>query len=330
MKSNLLVLCVVGEYTQQRRSGSKPPVSVSSSMLLIIVLLWAISAPAQDLDALIEAETEDDVPETEFVTDAFLGTRVINLSSIELTPKGMLDFRISHRFGRLNSGVSELFGIDAAQIRFNLEYGVSDELVIGLARSSYRKTYEGYAKYRILRQRTGANPFPFTLLAYANVGVWSESDFDFFDNQTGDEYAFSDRLSYTYQLVFGRKFNKILSAQLSPTLVQFGLENTNADQLAYALGGALRLRVSPRVALTGEYIYLFNREDLPLVDGQQVRNSFSLGVDIETGGHNFQLHLTNAVPQNASGFVAQTTESWADGNIRFGFNIKRSFVIVKQ
>ncbi|PJF37699.1 MAG: hypothetical protein CUN55_20750, partial [Phototrophicales bacterium] len=113
---------------------------------------------------------------------------------------------------------------------------------------------------------------------------------------------------------------------LSPTLVYFGIDYAAKDRLAYALGTAGRLRVSPRVAFTAEYVFLLNRKDLPQVNGSDVHNSFSIGLDIETGGHNFQLHITNSQPQNASGFIAQTNESWGDGGIRFGFNIKRSFV----
>ncbi|MEM6299995.1 MAG: DUF5777 family beta-barrel protein [Bacteroidota bacterium] len=302
-------------------------------LLFVFIWLTAMSASAQSLDDLMEAETEEettDKQETTFVENHFLGTRVINLPTTELTRKGMLDFRISHRFGELKSGASDLWGIDRAQIRFNLEYGFTDNLVVGLARSSYRKTYEGYFKYRFARQQEEG--FPLTLAFYGNTGVWSEEDFDFQDGLGGfgeEEYVFTDRLTYTFQLIASRKFGKNFSAQLNPSLVQFAIDTRDRDRQAYALGGGVRYKLSPRFALTSEYVYLLNRENLPLVDGQEARNSFSIGMDIETGGHNFQLHITNSIPQTAAGYIAQTTETWGDGGIRFGFNIKRSFTIVK-
>ncbi|MGF1532879.1 MAG: DUF5777 family beta-barrel protein [Bernardetiaceae bacterium] len=293
--------------------------------LLFFLLICGPFLLAQDLDELLDAETlPSDTPASEVVTDIFPDTRVINLPSTEQVPAGMLDFWISHRFGLLNSGISELFGIDAAQVRFNFEYGLSDGWSVGLARNTFRKTYEGYTKIRLTQQRVGAKGFPFSAALYANVGVWSVSNIDFFDGRNPENYQFSERLSYTTQLVLSRKFGNRFSLLLAPTWVS--LSETNA----YALGTAIRWQLTPRLAFTGEYVPLFNREELPAVDQEPVRNSFSIGFDINTGGHNFQLHLTNSSPQNASGYIAQTTSDWGAGDIRFGFNIKRSFVIIKN
>ncbi|MEH0157885.1 DUF5777 family beta-barrel protein [Limibacter armeniacum] len=288
-------------------------------LILTFISLSTFTIQAQDLEALMDQTEKKQI---NYTTAAFKTTRVINLHSIENTHKGVLDFRISHRFGQLNSGWRDLWGLDNAMIRFNFEYGISDDLMIGLSRSTYQKTYEGYFKYKLLKQSTGAIEIPFTLSLYSNVGV------NTVEAPAERQPGFENRLSFTNSIIIGRKFNDKLSLQLNPIHVHKNMvtkANESNDVLAIGTGG--RYKVSNRVALTAEYIYLVPDETLPQINGVDPVNSFSVGVDIETGGHVFQLHLTNSVAMVDKAFVSETTSKWGDGGIYFGFNIMRAFQI---
>lgn len=275
---------------------------------------------SQDLDELMSEATDK---KTQYISSSFKSSRVINLHSLENTHKGNLDFRISHRFGVLSGGFRELFGLDGpALIRFSLEYGLTDRFMLGVSRSNYQKVYEGYFKYKLLRQSTGKVQMPISLLWYANLGIRTAD----FPNSERD-YDFPNRVFYTHQLIIGRKFSDGFSMQISPSVVHKNLvEKESESNDIFALGIAGRLKISQRTALTGEYVFLLNSEDdLPKINGLAPKNSISLGVDIETGGHVFQLHLSNSTALHESGFITGTTQAWGDGDIHFGFNILRAF-----
>ncbi|WP_152426389.1 DUF5777 family beta-barrel protein [Cesiribacter andamanensis] len=285
-------------------------------MSLLLICLFAGQAQAQDdLLSLIEEETPE---ETVYATAGFKSTRVINGHSFENTAGGVLDVRISHRFGYLNSGAYNLWGLDNATIRIGADYGITDWLMIGLGRSSVGKTYDGFAKWKFLRQSSGARSMPLSAALVSTIALetlkWAEPE---------RENYFSSRLSYTHQLILGRKFSESFSLQLMPTLVHRNLIPT--EQQAHdvlVMGAALRQKLSKRVALNAEYFYVLPDQLEPLY-----RNSFSLGFDIETGGHVFQLHFTNSTAMIERGFITQTTGNWLDGDIHFGFNISRVFTI---
>ncbi len=260
----------------------------------------------------------EDAPETEFATAAFKTNRVINLHSLENTAPGVLDFKISHRFGTLDGGLYDIFGLDNATIRLGLDFGLTDRLAVGIGRSSYEKTYDGFLKYKLLRQSTGKRNMPVTAAVFASAAIqtlkWPNPN---------RENLFTSRLYYTFQLILGRKFSNSFSLQLSPTLVHRNLVATRAEKNDVpALGIAARYKLSKRIALNAEYIYV-----APNTLAPEFRNSLSVGFDIETGGHVFQLHLTNSTAMIERGFVAETTGSWADGGIHFGFNISRVFTM---
>lgn len=274
---------------------------------------------AQEEDDLLSLLGEDE-PTVDYATASFKTNRVINLHSLESTAAGVLDIKISHRFGTLNRGAYELFGLDNATIRIGGDYGLTDRVTIGLGRSSFQKTYDGFAKYTFLRQSSGAKVMPVTAALFASTAVqtmrWSNPD---------RENYFSSRMYYTFQLILGRKFSEGFSFQLSPTVVHRNLVKTAAeahDVLAMAVAG--RVKITKRLALNAEYIYVLPDQLLP-----GFRNSLSIGLDIETGGHVFQLHLTNSTSMIEPGFVAQTVENWGNGGIHFGFNVSRVFTIVK-
>ena len=256
----------------------------------------------------------------DYTTASFKTNRVVNLHSLESTAGGVLDVKISHRFGTLNGGTYELFGLDNASIRIGADFGISDRITIGLGRSSFQKTYDGFVKYKFLRQSTGKRNMPITAALLASTAVqtlkWQNPD---------RENYFSSRLYYTYQFILGRKFSEGLTLQLSPTVVHRNLVETSAESNdVLALGAAGRIKLSKRITLNAEYIYVLPDQLAP-----GFRNSFSLGFDIETGGHVFQLHFTNSTSMIEKGFVTETNENWLDGGIHFGFNISRVFTVVK-
>jgi hypothetical protein len=268
----------------------------------------------EDLLSLLGAEE----PETEFASAAFKTNRVINLHSLENTAAGVMDFKISHRFGTIDGGLYEMFGLDNATIRLALEMGITDRLAIGAGRSSYEKTYDGFVKYKFLRQSTGKRQMPVTAALFASGAVqtlkWPEPN---------RENYFSSRLYYTMQLIVGRKFSEHFSMQLSPTIVHRNLVRTNAEKNDVpALGIAGRYKLTKRISLNGEYIYVMPNSLAP-----EFKNALSIGFDIETGGHVFQLHFTNATSMIERGFIAENTGSWQDMGIHFGFNLSRVFTL---
>ena len=285
------------------------------SITLILFLGIGTFAYGQEEDLLSLIEEEET---TNFITSSFKANRVVNLHSLENTAGGELDIKISHRFGFINGGIYELFGLDQASIRIGGDYGITDQLMVGLGRSSYEKTYDGYIKYKFLRQSTGKKNMPVTMAALTTMAIKTLKPSD----PTRENY-FSSNLYYTFQLILGRKFSEGFSLQLSPTLVHRNLVATLEEENdVFALGVGGRIKLSKRLSLNAEYIYV-----LPGQLADQYRNSLSIGFDIETGGHVFQLHFTNSTSMIEKGFITETVGNWADGDIHFGFNISRTFSV---
>ncbi|MEQ1746867.1 MAG: DUF5777 family beta-barrel protein [Saprospiraceae bacterium] len=285
--------------------------------ILFSLLLQAplFSQDKDDLLSLIE-----DSPTTEYTTATFKTTRVVNGHSLENTAAGVLDFKISHRFAPVRNGIFDLFGLDGATIRLGLDYGITDRLMVGIGRSSKEKILDGFAKYKILRQSKGETNMPISLsyLVDGQFKTYATTDRDSLT---------SSRLFYTHQLLIGRKFNESLTLQLMPTLLHRNIVKAKSDKNdVFALGVAGRIKLSKRVTLNAEYYYV-----LPDQLSAEYTNVLSLGFDIETGGHVFQLHFTNSSDMTYKGFITETTEKWFNDptGIRFGFNISRVFTIVQ-
>lgn len=270
-----------------------------------------------DLFADLEKESKSvDINNTDYATATFKSTRIVNGHSIETIGKNNLDFRISHRFGYLNSGGNNLFGLDQATMRIGLDYGVTNLLMIGLGRSNTDKEFDGFVKYKLLRQSTGKTAMPISL---TYLGAMSH-----YTLKTTEDISFTNRSAFVNQILIARKFSDAVSVQLSPTWVHINMvDKSSEDNNLYSLGMGGRVKISKRVALTADYFYQFNK-----LTGR--KNSFSLGVDIETGGHVFQLHFTNSLGMNEKAFITNTTGNWGDGDIHFGFNITRLFSLKKS
>ena len=288
------------------------------TFLTLIFSLICTDLLGQEDDLLSLLGNEETI---DYTNASFKTNRVINLHSLESTAGGVLDFKIGHRFGTLNGGFYELFGLDNANIRIGFDYGLSDVITIGVGRGSFEKTYDGFVKYKFLRQSTGKRKMPFTAALLLTSAIQTLK----WANPERENY-FSSRMYYTSQLIIGRKFSESFSLQLSPTMVHRNLIKTNAEKNdVYALGAAGRIKLSKRIALNAEYIYL-----LPDQVANNITNSLSVGFDIETGGHVFQLHFTNSTSMIEKGFITETTNSWDNGGIHFGFNVSRVFTVKRK
>ncbi|HMZ90531.1 MAG TPA: DUF5777 family beta-barrel protein [Chitinophagales bacterium] len=283
-------------------------------LLIVLLLLVGLNATAKAQDDLLSM-LGDDSTTTEYVKNAFKSSRVINGQSMEMIPKGALDFRILHRFGEVSGGAYEFFGLDQASMRMGFDYGILKNLSVGVGRSTAQKELDGFVKYRILQQSTGAKVMPFSLVYVGGVTCngmkWAD---------TSVTNYFTSRLAFYNQLVIGRKFNESITLQLSPTFLHRNLVIYDADPSdIYSLGVGGRVKVTRRIALTGDYFYVFNNNDSTAV------NPLSIGVDIETGGHVFQLHFSNCVGMNERAFLLDTKGQWSKAEVRFGFNLSRIF-----
>lgn len=288
--------------------------------LLLVFLIFIISNNlfSQTLDDILKKETTDGP--TTVVTGTFNGTRIMNGHSVETRQMGVLEFIIQHRFGSVNSGSYELFGLDQSNIRFGLEYALTDDFAIAIGRSSFEKVFDGYLKYRLLKQKTGNGSIPLSLTLFASGAEKTLKDYD-----PEKKPNFSNRLVYTSQILMAHKINPNFSLQFAPTYIHYNTASDSRDPNdIYALGIGTKIKISKHVSINGEYYYLAKS-----FESINTKNSIALGFDIETGGHVFQLIFTNSRAMSEKGFIAETTGDFFNGDIHFGFNISRDFYLVK-
>ncbi|TKT92980.1 hypothetical protein FDK13_08570 [Dyadobacter frigoris] len=293
--------------------------------LFVIGMILTSSAAFAQNDLLKELDQVQDSV-VNYSAATFKGTRIINGHSVETVGKNNLDFIISHRFGAVNSGAQNFFGLDESQIRLALEYGLTDRLMIGVGRSSYQKTLDFFAKYRLLKQSTGARNMPVSVTLFASDAhnsTTSSTELPF--------YTIMQRQTYTFQALIARKFNDKLSLQLSPTVIHRNLAENQIDaNTIYSLGMGGRYKLTKRTSFNVEYWYTPKTFAGTTQRDPRFTNTLSLGFDIETGGHVFQLHLTNSRGMIEKQFIGQTTGKWNNGDIFYGFNISRTFSFDKN
>ncbi len=282
----------------------------------------------------LSAQTEDllsglpDEPTTDYTTATFKSNRLINGHSIENSAPGVLDFKISHRFTPLRQGLYDMFGLDNANVRIGFDYGITPRLMIGVGRGGREKIFDGFAKFKILRQSTGKVNMPVALSYLIDAQIKSLKFSD-----TERDNKFTSRVFYTHQILLARKFSERLSLQLMPTLVHRNLVPTLGDKNdVFAIGAGGRIKLTKRTAINAEYYYVPEGQI-----NQSYSNSLSIGWEIETGGHVFSLHFTNSEDMTYKGFITETQEDWFFKNdedrllsgIRFGFNVSRVFTVRK-
>jgi hypothetical protein len=287
-------------------------------MKLLYIILISVSVynlhAQEDLLELADNQMPED---SSFVAATFKGTRLINGHSIETRKRGVLDVIISHRFGRLNSGAYELFGLDESNVRLGVDYGISDRLNAGIGRNSFEKTFDGFLKYKFFWQQEGSiRNMPVSVVAFSSMALKTLRSGD-----PSGELDLNERLTYTYQFIVAKKFSPAFSLQVSPTMVHRNAVLAEQDlHDIFALGAGGRIKLTKRLSLNAEYYYQFNR-----VENSTIQDAFAIGFDIETGGHVFQLHFTNSRAMIEKGFITETTGDFLDGDVHIGFNISRTF-----
>ena len=251
------------------------------------------------------------------VIATFKATRVVNMQSVELPRQKTLEFMVQHRFGSIKNGFYDLFGLDEAVVHYDLKYGISDKIAFGLGRSSWRKTYDFMLKIKLFNQTQGrGKTIPFSLVVFSNVGV------DTYRKVGITQNKISSKMRYLNQFILGRKFNSRFSAQVSPSWVHKNLVSTNLDEhdlFSVGLGG--RIKLTNRSSINGDYFFpIGNRPNY-------YKAGWGLGCDIETGGHVFQLMITNSRGGYEGSYIEDATGSFNNKNIFLGFNITRSFTL---
>lgn len=287
--------------------------------LFFLFSFFAIAAKAQK-DSLVnkwEPNQKTELGEPVYVY-LFNSTRVINAHSVEMLDKGTLDVRILHRFDYINKGIKEMFGLDDASMRMGFDYGISNQLTIGIGRSTYRKELDGFVKWRITRQTTAPVIQPVSLVLVAGSSVWTQQSTD------SPPPSIADRFSHYVQLLMGRKFGKKLSLQLSPIFVHSNAPFNGEKRNVLAAGMGMRYKINHLFSITADYHHA--------LAGMQAinRSPLSLGLDIETGGHTFQLHFSNATGMNERAYIYETYGRFFKADIRFGFNLSRLFILAKR
>ena len=284
--------------------------------LLLFFVLSTIAVQAQDIDLFSEKDT---VKVKDITTATFKSSRVVNGQSIENVGVGVLDFKILHRFGAINQGGYELFGLDQATMRMGLDYGLTKRWMFGVGRSTYQKQYDGFLKFKVLQQQTGLKEVP---VGISWVSTAMYKSLRSAPNAQYIEYN-TDKISYAHQLPIARKFNDYFSMQITPTIIHYNLvEKSSLPNDFKSVGISMRQRISKRVNITGEYFYRLDK-----LEGYY--DPLTFGLDIETGGHVFQLHVTNSTGMTERTFINETTGSWSNKDIRFGFNLVRAFTLKK-
>ena len=272
----------------------------------------------EDTSSMLSFMDEEEAPTINYAKASFKTNRIINLHSIENTAPGVMDVKISHRFGIINQGVYDIFGLDVAQMRIGYDLGITDRLCIGGGRSTLDKAFDGYIKYKLLRQSSGKRNMPISVSLVAGMALktikYSEPD---------RVNYFWSRGYYNFHLLLARKFSEAFTLQLTPSMVHRNLTKTKAEvNDVFALGIGARQKITKRLTINIEYIYV-----LPDQLAEQYVNSLSVGFDLETGGHVFQMHFTNSQGMNENAFITETVNKWDKFEFRFGFNLSRVFTL---
>ncbi|MDX1472467.1 MAG: DUF5777 family beta-barrel protein [Flavobacteriaceae bacterium] len=276
----------------------------------LFCLLPFLTLGQEDLLAEVDQEYQD----TTDVSAVFKGLKIVNFESTKLVAKNQFTFVVAHRFGSISDGFDTFFGLDDAVTRLNFIFGISDGLNLSVSRSSYQKIYQGGIKYRLLTQRE--DKFPFTVVGFNEIFINTA-----YEKDNLPKLEFKHRLSYAAQLLISRKFSQNLSLELAPTFFHENyVPNSDQDNSQIALGLGGRYKLGTRWSLNMDYGWHLNR-----ASNSAFVNPLSIGIDLETGGHVFQMHLTNAQPMNTIGYLGQAIGDWGDGVIYFGFNLSRVF-----
>jgi hypothetical protein len=286
-------------------------------LILLSSLAYTYTYAQTSADSLLNELEASDKKTKENVYTTFKSPRVINSHSVEMLPAGVLDFRILHRFGTVKNGIKDMFGLDYASMRMGFDYGITKHITVGFGRSTFNKEYDFFAKARILQQQSGEKAMPISVVAVAGYTAASGAY---------STLSAADRSGYYAQLLIARKFGEHFALQLAPTYLHRNLllaPNDANDVTALGIGS--RVKLSRRVHLVVDAFPTFNG-----VDQNTFTTPLSVGFDVETGGHVFQLHFSNSRGMNEKAFLTTTTQQWSKGDFSFGFNLSRVFTVKKN
>jgi hypothetical protein len=294
---------------------------MKKSLILLLLFITGQSYSFSQ-DTLVEEEYAEEEPKT------FASTRIVSGHSVETLEKGIMDFRIEHRFGDIagsNGGFQNMFGFDMlSDMRIALEYGITDNIMIGFGRckgtgAPYRSLLDGFAKYRFLTQKKNEMPISMALIAGSSF-TYMKASTDL--SQVNSFPKVAHRFAYFTQLNVARHFGEKASLALMPTYVHRNYVAADDVNDLFALGGAFRVKLTSRFAIVGEYYQTFANKDF-----RQTGYKNSLGIALEwfTFGHSFTINLTNAAGLGETQFIPYTFESWGSGQFRFGFSVSRKF-----
>jgi hypothetical protein len=281
-----------------------------NKLFLILLLAYSFSFSQESLLMKLENESEN---KSSNEISTFKAIKIINNQSTKQASEKELYLYVSHRFGSINGGIKTLFGLDIANTKIELLYGLSNNLQIGFSRESLKKTYALNAKYNLTTQ---TSKLPFTSSFYLSYNYNSSLNEDIYPNLNN-----SDRNFFFGQLLLSKSFNDKISLQLSPSYAKKGFTETIFEQEDnLILGVASSYRISNRLAFNIEYSANLDRPEIsPFSD------VLSFGIDIETGGHVFQLLFSNTQTIDDVSVMTDAEGSWKNGEIYFGFNILRVF-----
>lgn len=279
---------------------------------LVFCLFWCGFLFAQD-DLLKELDS-DTIAKKEIEIAAFKGLQIGTMQSTKLASKGEWYFLVAHKFGDLTEGFENFFGFDNANTKIGGLYGVTNWLTLGVSRHTLNKNYELTAKYKLANQEI--NGFPVTIVGYNTMDINSELDEDEFPGLEA-----TDRFAFSTQLLISRKFSNNFSLELNPIYIRKNLYDPmyeEIDNFLLAIGG--RYKLSKRISLTMEYAARLNATETSFY-----HNPASIGLDIETGGHIFQLVFSNSQALNDVSYFTNANGITDGKGIYFGFNLYRVF-----
>lgn len=294
------------------------------NFLIYLLILSFSGISAQDMDSIMQSM--DAGNGNEVVLSTFKSPKLVLLQTNETQKKQELTFWVGHRFGDIggeSGGSHTLFGLDwATDIHLGFDYGITNDLTVGIGRSKYNETYNFQAKYRLLQQLEEGTPVSLTLFGQSSWITRKE----FFENEFPKE---GDRISHFFQVILARKFSPNFSLMLNPGYLvrsAYQLEDPNDKENFLVLGVGGRLKFTKRLSIIADYT-LVNGLDRPDDLTTEYYNPLGIGLEIETGGHVFSLNFQNATYITENNFIPNTQKSWWDGGVRFGFSISRNFYL---
>jgi len=289
--------------------------------LILFFTFFSFSQSYGQDDLLKALETE--MPDNnEKVIATFKGDKIINIETNETVREKNLDVRISHLFGNMGAesggGIHNLYGIDqSADIRIGFHYGITDKLMLGVARAKRNENFEGLVKYRVLEQSTDGR-MPISMTLYGNMTYSIKES----DAIVKDIY----RITYCTQAIFAYKYSTKFSVAVTPGLLHRNFVEAGDENNTFSLSGGFRFKFTRSASIIADYSHTFGRENVQ----QDYKDVFGAGIEIETGGHVFSVMFTNGSGILENDYLVNTLDSWGEGGFKFSFHISRMFSMSKK